>query len=90
MREQVEYIEKDVSFTVGAVAAPIQQTRQKSHPRASMTQIMASWGLGRISHRNAGSTSYIYDTTAGAQTRVYVLDTGIYTAHSVSFVSVHN
>jgi len=48
------------------------------------TQTGAPWGLGRISHKAKGSTSYVYDTTAGSGSRVYVVDTGIYTAHSVS------
>jgi len=47
-------------------------------------QTGAPWGLGRISHRAPGFTSYIYDTTGGSGTRVYVVDTGIYTSHSVS------
>lgn len=44
----------------------------------------APWGLGRISHKSAGSTSYVYDTTAGKGSTVYVVDTGIYIGHSVS------
>lgn len=46
------------------------------------TQTGAPWGLGRISHKNKGSTSYVYDTTGGQGTRVYVVDTGINTAHT--------
>ena len=41
----------------------------------------APWGLARISHAAKGTTSYIYDSTAGAGTRSYIIDTGIYTAH---------
>jgi hypothetical protein len=48
------------------------------------TQSGATWGLGRISHKAKGSTSYVYDTTAGSGSRVYVVDTGIYIEHSVS------
>lgn len=40
------------------------------------------WGLARISHRNLGSTSYIYDNTAGAGTFAYIIDTGIYVEHA--------
>lgn len=46
------------------------------------TQTGATWGLGRISHRARGTTSYIYDTTAGSGVTVYVVDTGVYTGHS--------
>ena len=50
--------------------------------RALTTQTGAPYGLGRISHTAKGSTSYVYDTTAGAGTCSYVIDTGIYTAHA--------
>lgn len=50
--------------------------------KAYTTQTGAPWGLGRTSRRTRGSTSYTYDTSAGANTCVYVIDTGIYTAHS--------
>lgn len=46
------------------------------------TQSGSTWGLGRISHRAKGTTSYIYDTTAGSGVTVYVVDTGVYAAHS--------
>lgn len=49
--------------------------------KALTTQSGATWGLGRISHVSKGSTSYIYDTTAGSGTCAYIIDTGIYTAH---------
>jgi hypothetical protein len=47
-------------------------------------QATSTWGLGRISHRNAGASNYIYDNSAGNGARVYVVDTGIYTQHTVS------
>ncbi|KAK7418599.1 proteinase B [Neonectria magnoliae] len=50
--------------------------------RALTTQSGATWGLGTISHRNPGSTSYIYDTTAGAGTYAYIVDSGVLTTHS--------
>ncbi|KAL7782522.1 alkaline proteinase [Trichoderma ceciliae] len=49
--------------------------------RALTTQTGAPWGLGAVSHRTSGSTSYIYDTSAGAGTFGYVVDTGINVAH---------
>jgi subtilisin family serine protease len=42
----------------------------------------APWGLGRISHRQVGSTDYTYDASAGAGTCAYIIDTGIYTSHA--------
>ncbi|POS74329.1 alkaline proteinase [Diaporthe helianthi] len=41
-----------------------------------------SWGLGAISHKaGAGSTSYVYDSSAGTGTYAYIIDTGINAAH---------
>lgn len=47
-----------------------------------MSQSGAPWGLGAISHAGTASTTYVYDSTAGSGTCAYVIDTGIYTAHS--------
>ncbi|KAF9644023.1 serine proteinase [Thelephora ganbajun] len=60
------------------------------HTQDTATQNNAPWGLGRISSQNtlanqdtsALSFSYTYDSTAGSGATVYVIDTGIYTAHS--------
>lgn len=49
---------------------------------ALVTQTGAPWGLARISHRNTGFTTYIYDSTAGQNTWSYIIDTGINTAHT--------
>ncbi|KAL1866431.1 hypothetical protein VTK73DRAFT_4736 [Phialemonium thermophilum] len=62
----VEYIEQEAIFSINAF----------------VTQSNVPWGLGRISHRAPGSTDYVYDDSAGAGTCAYVIDTGIYTAHS--------
>lgn len=48
---------------------------------ALTSQSNAPWGLGRISHKSKGSSTYIYDTSAGAGTYSYIIDTGIYTSH---------
>jgi subtilisin family serine protease len=65
---QVEYIEQDAVITT----------------QASITQTDdVPWGLARISHRAAGATSYVYDESAGEGTCSYIIDTGIYVAHSV-------
>jgi subtilisin family serine protease len=63
--QQVEYVEKD--------AIVKHQTY--------VSQTGAPWGLGRISHVAKGSTTYVYDNTAGANTCSYVIDTGIYVDH---------
>ncbi|KAK2741754.1 hypothetical protein FQN57_005498 [Myotisia sp. PD_48] len=41
----------------------------------------APWGLGSISHRTAGATTFAYDSNGGTGTYAYVMDTGINTAH---------
>ncbi|KAL2130954.1 hypothetical protein VTI74DRAFT_5737 [Chaetomium olivicolor] len=62
----VEYVEEEAIFTINNY----------------VSQTGAPWGLGRISHRAKGSTTYVYDDSAGAGTCSYVIDTGIYTGHS--------
>ncbi|KAG6019178.1 Cuticle-degrading protease [Claviceps citrina] len=64
-RPDVEYIEKDALV----------------HINALVEQAAAPWGLGRISHRAKGSTTYRYDSSAGAGTCVYIIDTGIEASH---------
>lgn len=49
--------------------------------RTLQTQTPGVWGLGRISHHANSISSYIYDSTAGQNTCVYVIDSGINTAH---------
>lgn len=63
---EVAYVEKD----------------QKVYASVLTTQTGATWGLGRISHRAQDTTTYIYDTSAGSGSTVYVVDTGIYIGHS--------
>ncbi|KAK0650401.1 Cuticle-degrading protease [Lasiodiplodia hormozganensis] len=48
---------------------------------AAVTQSNAPWGLGRISHRETGSTEYVYDESAGEDTCSFIIDTGIYVDH---------
>lgn len=50
---------------------------------AYVTQSSAPWGIARLSHKTGSSSSYVYDSSAGADTCAYVIDTGIYTTHSV-------
>ncbi|KAK7431257.1 hypothetical protein QQZ08_002298 [Neonectria magnoliae] len=50
--------------------------------RALTTQTSSTWGLGTVSHRTSGYTSYIYDTAAGEGTYAYIVDTGIRATHN--------
>jgi hypothetical protein len=43
--------------------------------RALTTQSGAIYGLARISHKNRGQSGYIYDTSAGSGSYIYVIDT---------------
>ncbi|RDA85360.1 putative subtilisin-like protease [Ophiocordyceps camponoti-leonardi (nom. inval.)] len=62
---RVDYVEQDAVVSIAAY------TQQPGAP----------WGLGRISHRQPGSTTYVYDDSAGAGTCAYVIDTGIDVSH---------
>lgn len=42
---------------------------------ALTTQSNPPWGLGRISHRENVASPYIYDSSAGAGTYAYIVDT---------------
>ncbi|KAF1363022.1 oryzin precursor [Lizonia empirigonia] len=71
----VEYIEQDA--VIQANLGEFEHLEKKAY----VTQSSSTWGLARISHAARGSTSYTYDNTAGANTCVYVVDTGISTTH---------
>lgn len=45
------------------------------------SEMDATWGLGRVSHRAKGSSEYIYDSSSGAGSCAYILDTGVFAAH---------
>ncbi|KAI0850406.1 subtilisin-like protein [Daldinia vernicosa] len=62
----VEFIEQDAVMSINAY----------------VTQTNAPWGIARLSHKTGSSSSYVYDSSAGADTCAYVIDTGIYTTHS--------
>lgn len=72
LTHQVDYIEQD---------AVVQASDIQFEKKAYTTQASSTWGLARISHQARGSTSYTYDTSAGANTCSYVIDTGISTTH---------
>ncbi|KAK9434760.1 subtilisin-like protease PR1B [Metarhizium brunneum] len=61
----VEFIEQDATLTINGFV------EQKNAP----------WNLARISHRQRGSTSYVYDDSAGEGTCSYIIDTGIDATH---------
>ncbi|CAN9422007.1 unnamed protein product [Alternaria alternata] len=54
------------------------QQDARVHMFETKTQVNATWGLGRISHIEPGQNNYLYDSTAGEGTCVYVVDTGAY------------
>ncbi|KAF3480224.1 alkaline protease [Arthroderma uncinatum] len=62
----VDYVEIDRVVKLSAL------TTQSNAP---------SWGLGRISHRGAGSSDYVYDDSAGRGITIYGVDTGIDIGH---------
>jgi oryzin len=89
---QVSFVEKDSVVTVADTIIESRSSEPATTPndspeavakRGLTTQTGAEWGLARISHKNANTGStYIYDTTAGQNTRIYVVDTGILTTHT--------
>ncbi|CAO3572842.1 unnamed protein product [Mortierella alpina] len=64
--EEVAYVEQDAIITLSG--------SQTSPP---------SWGLPRVSQRDrVAGAPYLYNDAAGAGVTAYVVDTGVYTAHS--------
>ncbi|USP76620.1 uncharacterized protein yc1106_03894 [Curvularia clavata] len=47
-----------------------------------VTQDNSIYGLARISHREPGAQEYIFDSAAGEDTFIYVIDTGVNTKHT--------
>jgi hypothetical protein len=78
---QVEYIEKDAVIKAWDDETLLERAKSSLEKRAYVTQSSSTWGLGRVSHVNRGTSSYTYDDSAGAGTCSYVIDTGIYVAH---------
>ncbi|EZF35208.1 hypothetical protein H109_06624 [Trichophyton interdigitale MR816] len=58
----VDYVEVDRMVKLDAI------TTQRNAP---------SWGLGRISHKRAGSSDFVFDDSAGDGITIYGVDTGI-------------
>ncbi|KAJ4395633.1 Suppressor of the cold-sensitive snRNP biogenesis mutant brr1-1, partial [Neurospora sp. IMI 360204] len=46
-----------------------------------ITEKQAPWGLGYLSHKGETSPDYVYNSTAGAGTYAYVVDTGCWKDH---------
>jgi hypothetical protein len=53
---------------------------------AMVKQTNAPLGLERLSHKAISTDGYAFDASAGTGITVYVVDTGIRTTHTVSFV----
>ncbi|KAI9896810.1 hypothetical protein N3K66_007832 [Trichothecium roseum] len=78
----LEVEEDQVYYLYDTRSAEEQQPATELASRALTTQTGATWGLGTISHRSSGSTSYVYDTSAGIGTWAYIVDTGLLTTHN--------
>ncbi|KAF2423643.1 subtilisin-like protein [Tothia fuscella] len=76
---QVEALKADsqVAYLEADGIAHTQVVSKKS----TITQADAPWGLGRLSHRSKGTGTYLYDSSAGAGTCTYIIDSGVYAAH---------
>ncbi|KAJ3544435.1 hypothetical protein NM208_g3052 [Fusarium decemcellulare] len=74
---EVAFVEPDYEVYLDFDVEPSEHAE-----RALTTQTGAPWGLGTISHRSSGSTSYIYDTSAGSGSYAYVVDSGVQVSHN--------
>jgi subtilisin family serine protease len=73
---QVDYIEQDAVVTI-----KVGNSSGHLHKKTYVTQTPSTWGLARISHNTNRSSSYRYDSSGGANTCIYIIDTGIDVAH---------
>ncbi|KAK7934714.1 hypothetical protein PG985_000209 [Apiospora marii] len=71
----VAEVEEDQIWTLFDMPAEVQD-------RAITSQSGATWGLGTVSSKTPGSTTYRYDTSAGEGTYAYVVDSGVLQTHS--------
>ena len=84
----VDFVTKDEVLSISAIIPAIErqsavEKRDYTEKRGLVSQRNATWGLGRISHKNKGSTTYVADSTYGSGVKVYVIDSGILTTHVV-------
>ena len=86
----VAYVSPDGVATISGKPQPAKDGSETSRsPRAATsgdvstrtTQNNATWGIDRVDQRTGLNTTYNY-TATGAGVRAYVIDTGIYTAHT--------
>ncbi|KAF2166186.1 hypothetical protein M409DRAFT_23375 [Zasmidium cellare ATCC 36951] len=64
-------------------SVPLQHREVAPFANGSLvTQNGSTWGLARLSHEETGAKDYVYDSSAGEGSYIYVIDTGIYTSHS--------
>ncbi|KAK4225619.1 alkaline protease [Podospora fimiseda] len=77
---EVEFVEED-AVIIPADDLVVPGTGTGTAPRAIVTQLGEPWNLARLSDPTVGSTTYRYDSSAGAGTCSYVIDTGIQVAH---------
>ncbi|KJY01829.1 subtilisin-like serine protease PR1A like protein [Zymoseptoria brevis] len=91
---EIEHVEPDVvmraSVPIGLFDPPVYKpsvvngtntTAPSNSSSDLVTQENSTWGLARISHKDAGASDYVYDASAGEGTFVYIIDTGINSAH---------
>lgn len=73
--------------TLLANIASIQSIEPNTRVYASALTSQANppYGLARISHREPGATSYVYDDSAGQGTFAYIIDTVSRCSHSTTY-----
>ncbi|KAI0149586.1 peptidase S8/S53 domain-containing protein [Xylariaceae sp. FL1272] len=64
----VEYVKEDQSYYL-------------THLQRTVAELYADYGIARISHRDKGHSDYEFDSSAGAGTCIYMIDTGINIGH---------
>jgi len=73
---EVKYVEADQVLSINIKQDKI------SAPLEVVTQTGATWGIVRVSQRQKPTnTNYVYNSTAGSNAVVYVVDTGILITH---------
>ncbi|EUC28686.1 hypothetical protein COCVIDRAFT_93959 [Bipolaris victoriae FI3] len=63
-------------------SVPVGSLKARQTNGTLTTQKGSPYGLGRISHREPGTKDYIFDSSAGEDTFIYVIDTGVNTEHT--------
>lgn len=63
-------------------SVPVGSLKARQTNGTLTTQKGSPYGLGRISHREPGTRDYVFDSSAGEDTFIYVIDTGVNTEHT--------